>query len=68
MGPKWQKLHPENGLGWTMTVSTHLLSQQSMVTNYDADLSEGISSLVIETYDANLSNFYQKNYDANTLK
>ena len=36
--------------------------------NYDANLSERISYLVIETYDANLSNFYQKNYDANTLK
>ena len=39
-----------------------------MVTNYDVDLDEGISSLVIKTYDTNLSNFYQKNYDANTLK
>ena len=26
MSPKWQKLQPENGLGWTMTVSTHSLS------------------------------------------
>ena len=36
--------------------------------NYDANLSEQISSLLIKTHDANLSNFYQKNYDANTLK
>ena len=55
MSPKWQKLQPENGLGLTMTVSTHSLSQESMVTNYDVDLSEGISSLVIEAYDANSS-------------
>ena len=33
--------------------------------NYDANLSEQISSLVIVTYDANHSNFYQKNNDAN---
>ena len=26
MSPKWQKLQPESGLGWTMTVSTHSLS------------------------------------------
>ena len=45
-------------------MQTHL--KIAAVTNYDANLSERISSLVIETYDANLSNFYQKNYDANT--
>ena len=52
-------------VGQWQYLPTHFLN--NLVTNYDVDLSEGITSLVIETYYANLSNFYQKNYDANSL-
>ena len=72
MSPEWQKLQPGYGLGSEMIVSTHslsitrkLISNNLRLTNYDTNLSERISSLEIVTYDANHSNFYQKNYDAN---
>ena len=52
-------IHPLTFHNWEINY------RRSKVTNYDANLSERISSSVIVTYNANISNFYKKNNDAN---
>ena len=70
MSLEWQKLQPGYGLGSEMIVSTHSLSITRKLISNNLRLRTMIQtfmneSLVIVTYDANHSNFYQKNYDAN---